>query len=152
MASTSITPELLAKIRTCLEARITEMTADQERIAETPSSEYRSHDEMAADDEQWDELDRKILKTRELLQKLDELNSSLVADKVEQSPELKARIERIKGIVEKLLPLLPSENSADHATDALCDDEDEYEQDDCRYCSGCHYCKDSPGFDMADEF
>lgn len=30
------------------------------------------------------------------------------------------------------------------------EDEEDY-QDDCRYCSGCYYCRDEPGYDGADE-
>lgn len=27
----------------------------------------------------------------------------------------------------------------------------EEEEDDCRYCAGCYYCRDEPGYDGADE-
>lgn len=155
-SSSSINSELVAKIRTCLEARLTELQAEQDAIYSASSAEYNSHSDMAIDDMHWDDLDRKILKTEELIKNLGGLEKAL--NEGELSEEVKERFKRVLVLVEKLLPLLPAAPAgAEGAPSGFEEDDetnawdDEEQQDDCRYCSGCYYCRESGGFDLADE-
>lgn len=150
-SSSSINAELAGKIRTCLEARLTELHAEQDAIYPESGAEYNSHSDMAIDDMHWDDLDRKILKTEQLIKSLSGLETAL--NEGELSEEVKERFKRVLALVEKLLPLLPPLPAPSHEeedeTNPWNDEEDE--QDDCRYCSGCYYCQESGGFNMADE-
>lgn len=159
--ATPITPEFIEKLRTTLQAYITEMEQEREEIGNRPEGYHRSHDEMAMDDQHWDELDRKVSKVKKLLEKLDHIPVG-----ADLSEEVQGRVAKIQELVEAL-----SNKSAPSAAGAAAaeekrrreeeyeaygckcleclnyeseEEEDEVEQEDCRYCSGCYYCS-GPG-------
>lgn len=144
----SVNTELIAKIRTCLESRIVELVKEQDAIYPDAASEYRSHDEMAMDDQHWDELDIEVMKTQALIDKLDLLPAAL-AGAGHDGAEIDERLARIQTLVDALMPILPPAEEQEPEEDIT----DTWgEREDCRYCAGCYYCSEGGGFDLADEF
>ncbi len=175
--ATSITPEFIQKLRSCLIKCIAEMEREMDEIGNRPEGHHRSHDEMAMDDQHWDELDRKVMKFQKLLTSLDSVPVGQ-----ELSEEVRARVAKIQELVDILstpavaptttsssssraavtppLPTVHEETEEERkqrkeeeyeAFGCKCleclnyeSEEEEVQQDDCRYCSGCYYCS-GPG-------
>ena len=169
--ATSITPEFIQKLRSCLTKCIAEMESEMDEISNRPEGFHRSHDEMAMDDQHWEELDRKVMKFQKLLTSLDSIPVG-----EDLSEEMRARVANIQKLVDILsapsvatsssaavmppLPTVREETEEEkkerkeeeyEAFGCKCleclnyeSEEEEIQQDDCRYCSGCYYCS-GPG-------
>jgi hypothetical protein len=171
MSSSPVTSELIAQIRTCFTNYITDLEREMDAIGDSSSAEYRSHDEMKAADDHWDELDYKIMRIQTFMSSLDAIPAAAAEISDE---EILSRIDKIKNIVNVLMvtpyPQILGEDGAEEEEKedeppARRYDADGYDMDanygacgyicegdcyDCRWRAESYYgCGDR--FDLADE-
>jgi hypothetical protein len=93
------TTEFIEKVRTCFTKYISELEKEMDEIGNRPEGYHRSHDEMAMDDQRWDELDRKVMKIREMMESLEKLPA---AAQQQPSEELNTRIAKIQALMDAI--------------------------------------------------
>jgi hypothetical protein len=159
-----VSSEMIAQIRTCLGDYIIELEQERDQIGSNSSAEYRSHDEMMADDLHWDEIDAKVVRISQMMVSLDSI--PVVAAGI-ATEEISERVKKIQALLVALMvppPIEEDEGEEDeepaHRYDADGFDMDanygacgyicEGDCDDCRWRADSHY-SNGGGFDLADE-